>query len=276
VEQKTLPLDLVNEHTGLTSSPHVPLHHRVYMSLTGSLDAGEWKPGDRMPTGSELSTQFGVSIITIRRALDELVRERRIERTRGKGTFVSNRPVERDLTELTSFTDEMRHRGRETKTALLGASLTEASPRVAAKLSLSPGSAVYSIERLRFVDGEPLLLELVQLPAHLTPGLLDEDLAGQSLYDILSDRHGIRPVRGEESLQPALPSAREAKLLATDREHPVLLLELVSYTADGDAVEYCRSIVRGDRAQYRFEVSRQRASLALVPPTETNTKQEKK
>jgi GntR family transcriptional regulator len=274
VKEEVLSLNAVTAGAGRSNPTYVPLHHRIYVTLTASLDTGEWKQGDRMPTEAELSAQFGVSLITVRRALDELVRESRIERTRGKGTFVSKQPVERDLTELTSFTDEMRNRGRDARTELLHASLAEASPRVASKLAIPAGSAVYSIERLRFVDDEPLLIELVQLPAHLAPGLLDEDLAGQSLYDILSDRHGIHLVRGEESLQPALPSAREAKLLLKDRRHPVLALELVSYTAEGKPVEYCRSIVRGDRARYHFEVNRQRATLTLVPPVKTLTPQE--
>lgn len=244
----------------------LPLYHRVYANLRARIDS-DWGPGDRMPTESELVDEFGVSLITIRRALDELVRERRIERVRGRGTFVAAPPLERELTELTSFTDEMRERGLTARTELRRAALAEAGPRVAEMLGLPPGAAVYAIERLRHVDGVPLLIEQVEIPAQLAPGLLDEDLADRSLYDVLDARYGQRLVGGTEALQPALPTAKEAELLEQDRAQPVLILELVSHTASGVALEYCRSVLRGDRARYRFEVNRQRPSLSLVTDT---------
>ena len=252
--------------TPLPATPNVPLYHLVYARLRERLDSGHWQPGDRMPTEDELVAEFSVSLITVRRALDELVREHRIERTRGRGTFVLDAPLERELTELSSFTDEMRVRGLAARTELLSAALEEAGPRTAELLGLTPGAAIYTMERLRFVADSPLMLERVQLPAHLVPGLLDEDLASGSLYDILAARHGIELLDGEESLSPALPSPAEAGLLNQDRRQPVLVLELVSRTPEGVPVEYCRSVVRGDRARYRFEVRRQRPALTLVTP----------
>ncbi|MBX3195882.1 MAG: GntR family transcriptional regulator [Microbacteriaceae bacterium] len=254
------------QETTRPATPNLPLYHQVYAQLRERLDSGHWKPGDRMPTEDDLVAEFGVSLITVRRALEELVRENRIQRTRGRGTFVLDGPLERELTELSSFTDEMRVRGLTARTELLSAALEEAGPRAAELLGLTPGAAVYTIERLRFVADSPLMLERVQLPAQLVPGLLDEDLASGSLYDILAARHGIELLDGEESLSPALPTPAEATQLNQDRRQPVLLLELVSRTPDGTPVEYCRSVVRGDRARYHFEVRRQRPSLTLVTP----------
>ncbi len=243
----------------------VPLHQQVYSALKADLEIGRWKTGERMPTERALAEQFGCSLITIRRALNDLVAQRRIVRMRGKGTFVANLPVERELTALASFTDEMNARGLDPRTQLIKASLTEVQPIAAEALGLRPGTAVYDIERVRSAGGEPLLIERVQLPAHLFPGLLEHDLANGSLYDLLSDGYGITLERGDETVEPALPDAREASLLGQDRHSPVLLLQLVSYSEEGLAVEYCRSVVRGDRARYHLEVRRHRPSLSVVP-----------
>jgi GntR family transcriptional regulator len=245
----------------------VPLHHQVYAALSSGLANGQWRPGDRMPTERELASDFGCSLITIRRALDELVREHRIVRIRGKGTFATSQPVDRELAALTSFTDEMTTRGLDPRTAVTRARLSEASPAISDALGIRPGTAVYDIERVRSAGGEPLMIEQVQLPAHLVPGLLDHDFATASLYDLLADEYGIVLERGHESVEPALPDAREAELLGQDRTSPVLVLQLVSSTADGHAVEYCRSVVRGDRARYHLEVRRRGAHLSIVPTT---------
>ena len=242
----------------------VPLHHQLYSALRGRLDLGQWQPGEQLPTERMLAEQYGCSLITVRHALDELARERRIVRVRGKGTFATEPPVDRELTALTSFTDEMAARGLDSHTELVAAELSAASPAVAEKLRLAADSPVYRIERIRHVGEEPLLLEDVQLPAAPFPGLLDRDLAHGSLYDLLAAEYGVELVRGEESLEPALPSAREAGLLQQPRREPVLLLDLVSYTVDNIPIEYCRSVVRGNRARYRFDARRVRSSLSVI------------
>lgn len=233
-----------------------PLHLQVYGMLRARLDAGEWAPGQQLPVERDLATAFGCSLITVRRAMDELVRERRIVRRRGSGTFACEPPVDRDLAALTSFTDEMNDRGLSTHTTVVSAALVEASPAAAEHLELPAGTAVYRIERVRYLSGQPLLLEEVHLPAQLFPGLLDCDLERGSLYEWLAARYGLVITRGRETVEPALPSSREARLLDQSRREPVLLLELVSLTADGTPVEYCRSVVRGDRARYHLDVRR--------------------
>lgn len=257
------------DSSGRLVSSFVPLHQQVYSALRADLEGGRWGPGERMPTERELSEAFGCSLITVRRALDELVRERRIVRQRGRGTFASSTPVDRELAALSSFTDEMNARGLDPQTVVTRSRLAEVRGAAAEALGLRAGAAVYEIERVRSAGGEPLLIEQVQLPAHLFPGLLNHDLATASLYDILAEGYGVTPERGDETIEPALPDAREAGLLKQDRSKPVLLLQLVSYSVDGTAIEYCRSVVRGDRARYHLEVWRSGTRrLRIVPATQ--------
>jgi GntR family transcriptional regulator len=231
----------------------VPLHHQVYLRLRAGLEAGEWLPGDRLPGERELAERFDCSLITVRRALAELERERRLQRMRGRGTFVIEPPIERDLSALTSFTEEMNRRGLDPRTRLIAAESRVADESVAAALELQPGDRLVFLERIRCVGEQPLLLEQVHLPQVRFPDLLRADLQGGSLYDLLGRRYGVRLVRARETIEPVLPTAREARLLGQDRHRPALLLELIAFEASGVAVEYCRTLVRGDRAKYYVE-----------------------
>ena len=231
----------------------IPLHHQVYLDLTAALDAREWRPGDRLPTERVLAEQYGCSLITIRRALGELVREGRLQRTRGRGTFVLPPRIDVDFAGSLSFSEEMQTRGLDPETRLIAARPEAAGQAVAAALGLELGSPTLYLERLRSADGEPLLLEQVHLPAERFPGLLAMDLEHGSLYELLSERYGVRVSRAREALEPVLLRAREARLLARRPGSPALLIEGIATTADGTPIEFGRTFVRGDRTRYYVE-----------------------
>ncbi len=231
----------------------IPLHHQVYLDLLAALDAGEWNPGDRLPTERDLASRYGCSLITVRRALSELTREQRLERTRGRGTFVLHPRIDRDFTGQLSFSEEMQLRGLDPATRLVAARPESAGEAVANALGLELGSPTLYLERLRLADGEPLLLEQVHLPAERFPGLLASDLEHGSLYDLLTERYGVRIARAREVLEPVLLRAREARLLDRRPGTPALLIEGIATTAEGQPVEFGRTFVRGDRTRYYVE-----------------------
>ena len=233
----------------------IPLYHQVYLDLRSAIEDGEWQPGDRIPPERELATRYGCSVITIRRALTDLAREQRLERTQGRGTFVLPPRIDRDLEEPMSFTEEMQTRGLDPQTRLVAARPESAGEAVAAALALEPGSPTLFLERLRLADGEPLLLEQVHLPAERFPGLLASDLEHDSLYRILTERYDTHVVRAREAFEPVLLRAHEAELLARPRRTPALLVEGVAFTAAGIPVEFARTFVRGDRTRYYVERS---------------------
>jgi GntR family transcriptional regulator len=231
----------------------VPLHHQVYLDLVSAIETREWKPGDRLPSERELAKRYGCSLITVRRALMELAREQRIERTRGRGTFVLHPRLEIDFGGNQSFTDEMQTRGLDPATRLIGARPESAGESVAMALDLEIGSPTLYLERLRLAGGEPLLLEQVHLPAERFPGLLASDLENNSLYDLLTERYGVRIVRAREAIEPVLLRTREAQLLDQAPGRPALLIEGTAFGADGHPIEFARSYVRGDRTRYFVE-----------------------
>ena len=242
----------------------VPLHHQVYLDLQAALDSGEHAPGDRLPPERELARRYGCSLITVRRALDELSREGRLQRHQGRGTFVLPPRLDRDIGESMSFTAEMQRRGLDPETRLLAARPQAASESVAAALALELGSPTLYLERLRLAAGEPLLLEMVHLPAERFPGLLASDLEHNSLYDILTERYETPIVRAREALEPVLLPAREARLLGLEPRSLALLVEGIAYTADDTPVEFGRTYVRGDRTRYYVERVHVRSGMRRV------------
>jgi GntR family transcriptional regulator len=199
----------------------------------------------------------------------ELTREQRIERTRGRGTFVLHPRIDRDLVEPLSFNQEMQTRGIDAETRVVAARPESAGVAVATALALEPGSPTLYLERLRVADGEPLLLEQVHLPAERFPGLLASDLERQSLYGILTERYDTPIARVRETFEPVLLHAREARLLDQPRRTPALLVEGLAFTADGRPVELARTYVRGDRTRYYLE----RTVVAPLPRAERRTEE---
>ena len=120
----------------------VPLHHQVYLHLKAALDSGEIAPGDRLPPERELCVRYSCSLITIRRALSELAREGRLERTRGRGTFALKPRIERDFADTRSFSEEMQRRGLDPETRLVAARPESAGEVVARALDLEVGSPI--------------------------------------------------------------------------------------------------------------------------------------
>jgi GntR family transcriptional regulator len=231
----------------------VPLHHQVYLDLRAALDAGEWAVGDRLPPERELARRYGCSLITVRRALDELSRENRLERARGRGTFVQPNRIERPLNGALTFTQEIQRQGLDPATRLLASRPEAATEQVAAALQLEPGSPTLYLERLRLASGTPLLLEMVHLPAERFPGLLANDLEHNSLYEILTTHYDTPVERAREALEPVHLPAREARLLGLAPRSLALLVEGIAYASDGTPVEYGRTYVRGDHTRYYVE-----------------------
>jgi len=231
----------------------IPLHHQVYLDVRAALAAGEWRPGDRLPPERELADRYGCSLITVRRALGDLAREERLQRTRGRGTIVIQPPILRELTSTLSFAQEMELQGLEPRTTLLGARRGAADDRTAAALAIPRRAPIHRLERLRSAGDTPLLLEQVALSVDRFPDLLMADLEHGSLYDFLAERYGSRIVRLRETIEPVLPPAREARLLGQSRRKPALLLVGTAFTDDGAPVEFSRTYVPGERSRFLIE-----------------------
>jgi len=225
----------------------LPFYHQLYEILRSNIVDGTWQPGDLLPAESELIEQYGVSRITVRQALDALVKDGLIYRQRGRGTFVAHPSVEQGLSRIISFTEDMRQRHFTPGTKILSAELVPAPKEIAGKLQIKPGDELARLERLRLADGEPLSIEESYLVHRLCPDILDGDYAQTSLREALEQNYGIRLVRAKQTIKAILAPAQIAKKLSTPSKSALLFIERVSHSDQGTPVEFLRLYHRGDR-----------------------------
>lgn len=232
----------------------VPKYYKVKEALLDQIDDGTWQPGSSLPSETQLCKQFGVSRITVRKAIGDLVHERRLRTVQGKGTYVTDPKVgERFVQRALGLHEDMQRRGMHVSTDVLRQEVVLAPPEVTWRLRIEKGETVHIIERLRSVEGEKLLLSTTYIPTDHCPELLGDDLSNGSLYGLLRSKYGLAIARGEHSLEAVAAGDRESDLLGIAPGSPVLLLDTVMYLADGSPLEYSRILQRGDRARIELE-----------------------
>lgn len=241
----------------------LPLYRRITDTFTRQIADGELPVGSLLPPEVELARRFGVSRHTMRAGLDALVRAGLLERKRGKGTVVTRPRIQQSLQQFYSIEHEMRRRGADLRTQVLARGSLDDGDELAARaceaLDIDEPGRIYSLLRLRLVDGVPLLLEHLTFPAALCPALVHEpergadDPATRSFYDVLFACTGMRVTRAHESFRPALVSGYEARLLRAPAGTPVFEVERTSY-AGTVPVEWRRTLARGDRYTYSVDL----------------------
>jgi GntR family transcriptional regulator len=220
--------------------------------------------GDAIPSERALSADLGVSRLTVRAALDELVREGYLVRRRGAGTFVSEPKIAQELT-MTSFTDDMRRRGMSPASRTLSLEVVPAGARLGRILHVSPSERVVVATRLRLADRETMAIEELHVREVLVPGLSGRDLEERSFYELLRDRYGIEIVGGMQTIEPTVTNEDESSALGVPLHSPAFLFERVTRAENGEIVEYVRSIYRGDRYRLVTELGAPHAGRGGVP-----------
>lgn len=233
----------------------VPKYRQLQHVLEEMID--RLQPGDPLPPERELEQEFGVSRVTVRQALQQLVLAGRLERIQGRGTFVARPKVEQVLA-LTSFSEEMVQRGMRPGSRTLGVERIAARGPIAQALELPEGAAVLVLRRLRLADDEPMALETVYLPAERFPDLERTDLTNRSLYAWLAERHGVELSHATQTIEATVLGAEDARLLEVAPGMPAFRLERVSYDQFGRPVELVRSLYRGDRYKLHARLERPR------------------
>ncbi|GGI08404.1 GntR family transcriptional regulator [Egicoccus halophilus] len=209
--------------------------------------------GDALPAERTLAADLGVSRMTLRRAVDELVREGRLVRRQGAGTFVAAPKIAASL-HVSSFSEDMRRRGHVPHSRTVAFEEMFAGPQLGRRLDVSPGARVLRVERLRLADEAPMAIETLHVPTDLVPGLSGEDLVDASFYELLSTRHGIVLARGLQEIEPTVTDERESALLEVPLHSPAFLFERTSWDGQGRTVEFVRSVYRGDRYRLTAEL----------------------
>ena len=219
--------------------------------------------GDAIPSERTLCTDLGVSRLTVRAALDELVREGYLVRRRGAGTFVSEPKIAQELT-MTSFTEDMRQRGLSPASRTLELRTVPAGARLGRILHVSPSEPVVVATRLRLADRETMAIEALHVRQSLVPDLSARDLEQHSFYELLQERYGIEIVTGLQTVEPTVTGEEESAALGVPLHSPAFVFERVTRSDADEIVEYVRSVYRGDR--YRLVTELRRGARGLASP----------
>ena len=234
------------------SESSVPRYVQLRRRLEEGIGAGVLLPDSSLPPEREMADITGLSRVTVRKAIQELVREGLVEQRQGSGTFVRE-PVlrmEQSLSRLTSFTDDMAGRGMDTTSRWLERGVFAPTPHEAVVLGLSQDQEVARIYRLREAGGRPMALERASLPLDVLPNPLE---VKTSLYEVL-ERLGNMPVRAVQKISAINLEAREAGLLGVAEGAAGLNIERTSYLENGRVAELTRSLYRGDAYDFVGEL----------------------
>jgi GntR family transcriptional regulator len=244
----TTPLAHIRQQ--LAESGNLPLYQRLQRGLRSAIEQHLLKPEDALPAERQLAADLDISRITVRKAIDGLVNEGVLVRRPGSGNFINTR-IEKNFAKLTSFSEDMRARGRVPRSVWLKRSEGTVTPDEAMRLRLSPGAPVYRFHRMRYADDVPMCLEYATIVASCLPSLDAVDL---SMYDAL-EKAGNRPVRALQRLSALLLNAEQASLLQANVGDAGLSVERLGFLRDGRAVEFCRSYFRGDMYDFVAELN---------------------
>jgi GntR family transcriptional regulator len=212
---------------------NLPLYQQLQRALREAIDRRILDANDALPAERDLAEEFGVSRITVRKAIDGLVSEGLLMRRQGSGTFVRGR-VEKNFSLLTSFSEDMRARGRNPRSEWLKRTSGTVTPEEALTLRSSPGTPVYRFHRLRFADDAPMSVEYATIVATCLPS------------------------RALQRLRAVLLTREQASLLCAQPGDAGLLVERVGFLANGRAIEFSLSYYRGDTYDFVAELGTSR------------------
>ena len=235
----------------------MPRYQGIAEDLRSRIQRGDLSPGARLDNQRQLARDFGVTLMTLRQALELLEREKLIERRHGLGTFVAAPSVDYDILQLRRFAGDLSAQGEHVTTRLLGSRFAAGERRVTAALGLGRGARVLVVERLRLVDGRPLSLQRSFLAGRVGDEVVRADLALTPLAQILEYKLGITVARAQEVVSAVRLARREARELAAAAGAAAFQSERVSYDAGGAPVVFDRVFIPGDRFRITRELSYQ-------------------
>ena len=223
-----------------------PLYVQLMEVLETSIRNGVYKPGDKIMTEAEMAKEYGVSLITVRKAVGSLMEKGLVVRKQGKGTFVTKPKYSRNMKKLQSFTEMCEQMGVKPGAQVLENRLIMADKKVADRLGIEPGSNVVYISRLRLADGEPVQVEKSYFPLKYA-FLLEEDLNNGSMFECLKEKAGAKVASSEKMIELCRATAEEAALMDVKKGDYLLFVKSTAYDENGEPMYAGIQLINGDR-----------------------------
>lgn len=252
----------------MTMSP-VPLYTQIKDIIRSRILNGTYAALAQMPSEVEMMKAFRVSRITVRQALGDLQKEGLLFKIAGKGTFVAKPKAVQSLGRLQGFAEAMAPMGHETFSRVIGIIHQHADRTVANHFGISTETYVTKIQRLRYLNLQPISLDVTFVPIEIGERLAKEDLVTRDIFSILENEYGYMLGHAEVQIEAISADAAVAHLLAIEEGAPLLRIERLTRTSDGQPLDYEHLYYRGDSFQYRLTVERVPAA-ARAPAQEAS------
>ena len=245
------------------SSP-VPLYSQIRELLRSRITEGAFGTEGKMPSENDMVKAFGVSRITVRQALNDLQKEGLIFKIHGKGTFAAKPKAVQSLMRLEGFGEAMSASGHETHSRVLGHRVLRPGCHVAARLGVGDKTEVMEIQRIRYLDHNPISLDVTYVPLEIGRRLIKEDLRRRDIFLILENDYGYTLDRAELRMDAMLADAKLAEALAVPEGSPVLRIERLTISTGGQPLDFEYLYYRGDAFQYFMMVGRRNGALGTT------------
>lgn len=235
---------------------HRPLYKVLADDIKEKILCGEYKPGSLLPIEAELCRNYQVSRITVRRALETLADEDLVERSFSKTPQVKSHAIPRNINRLTGLSEDLESHGAKCSNFLLKSEEVKADSFIASKMNVEVGESLYLVERLRYSNGVPLCYQKTYFLAKTCQGLLDDDLAKQSIYRLLEKKYGLTIGNSDQIISACIASFRICALLELSDATAMLKVVNTGYLQDGTCFEYSTNYYVGESYNISVTLSR--------------------
>lgn len=247
----------------------IPYYFQLKKYIVEEIESSRWKPGEQILSEIKICELLDISRTVVRQTFQELVNEGYLVKKKAKGTFISEPKINENLVQsLMGFYEDMTARGYKVKNDILFQKKIPADEKIAKHLDIETDEDVIVIRRLRRLNNEPIVLDKTHVPYKLCPGLLNEDLSGQSLYSYIEGKYNLKINKGIRYIESVVANEEEAKLLNVKKGAPLLYIESIGYLDDGTPLEYYNALHRGDRIRFVTELKRLKSfdKIGNIPP----------
>jgi len=246
---------ILSDEDAINTKSAIPFYYQLQLYIEDKIKSNQWQPGQKLPSEKKLCDHFNVSRTVVRRTLSELASDNLIETIKGKGSFVSSKKYAWHLMQsLQGFYDDVVERGQVVYTNVLELIDVSATSEIAEFLELEPGEIVTKMKRLRFADGEPIVVVTTYIPKKLCPNLVGVDFRHKSLYAYLREECGLIIAEGVRTIESVNATDELARLLQVADGAALSLLKSVGWTKDGTPLEYYVAWHRGDRSRFQVRL----------------------
>ena len=236
----------------------IPIHHQLYLILEKKIQDGDYPGGSIMPSEAELQSQYGISRITVRRAISDLEKYGYVKKKKGVGTYVLSQKKNKEYFSFSSFSEEVRMKGKTPSSIILDCGEIEADGKISEMLGVRPGEQIGYLKRIRLMDGRIMALHETFISLRFGFHILPEDFdANTSLYEFY-ETHGVELGYADETIEVKEPSSQIRTELFMKESKALLYRERISYLDDGTPVEFSRNYDKPDQQKYCIHMERKK------------------